>query len=361
MAMTHRHMFPGNNTSVGFFSYYDYIMPQNEANHIFCLKGGPGVGKSTFMGCIANRLIKEGQLIEFMHCSSDPESLDAIAIPALKIALLDGTTPHVIDPVNPGAVDEIINLGEFWDITGIKRFKDEIIGINAEVGRLFRTAYRYILAAKSLMDDALSLCDAVMDRAGIYAEADHIVKKHMPEYKAGAELGKVRKMFASAITPNGIVHYIDTLIGSDYYSYVAESQWGAGVSEMLSRVSQEAVMRGYDTEHYYCPMEPGKRLEHIVIPALKIALFSSNQYIEMVSKPQEVIRMDRYMDTRVTADFDEREFDVLIKEALYTLNRAKVTHDEMEKYYIPNMNFQGVDKKSEEITNAVLSYANQHS
>ena len=44
-----RHMFPGGNTSQGFFSYYDYILGQEEANRIICIKGGPGVGKSTFM------------------------------------------------------------------------------------------------------------------------------------------------------------------------------------------------------------------------------------------------------------------------------------------------------------------------
>ena len=35
-----RHMFPGGNTSLGFFSYYDYILSQEEANRIICIKGG---------------------------------------------------------------------------------------------------------------------------------------------------------------------------------------------------------------------------------------------------------------------------------------------------------------------------------
>ncbi|WP_206459271.1 hypothetical protein [Anaerovorax sp. IOR16] len=49
MAGKQRHMFPGNNTPEGFFSYYQYILSQKEADKIFCIKGGPGVGKSTFM------------------------------------------------------------------------------------------------------------------------------------------------------------------------------------------------------------------------------------------------------------------------------------------------------------------------
>ena len=34
-------------------------------------------------------------------CSSDPESLDGVAIPEKGAALMDGTAPHVYDPVLP--------------------------------------------------------------------------------------------------------------------------------------------------------------------------------------------------------------------------------------------------------------------
>ena len=47
-----RKMFPGGNTANGFYSFFDYIIP-NDVNRIFCLKGGPGVGKSSFMKIIA--------------------------------------------------------------------------------------------------------------------------------------------------------------------------------------------------------------------------------------------------------------------------------------------------------------------
>lgn len=118
-----RHMFPGGNTSQGFFSYYDYILSQEEANRIICIKGGPGVGKSTFMKRVGEEMLELGYDIELMHCSSDNNSLDGVVIPSLKVALLDGTAPHVVDPKNPGAVDEIINLGDFWNNEELKKHK----------------------------------------------------------------------------------------------------------------------------------------------------------------------------------------------------------------------------------------------
>lgn len=91
-----RHMFPGNNTPHGFFSYYQYILSQQQAEKIYCLKGGPGVGKSTFMRKIGEEMLEEGFDVDFLHCSSDPGSLDGIVITEKKIALIDATSPHVV-------------------------------------------------------------------------------------------------------------------------------------------------------------------------------------------------------------------------------------------------------------------------
>ena len=55
-----RHTFPGSNTPKGFFSYYDFILEQREATRIFCIKGGPGVGKSTFMKITGDEMLDKG-------------------------------------------------------------------------------------------------------------------------------------------------------------------------------------------------------------------------------------------------------------------------------------------------------------
>ena len=108
-----RHIYPGGNTPEGFFSYYSYIMGQQEANRIICLKGGPGVGKSTFMRKIGEHFVEKGEDVDFLWCSSDPGSLDGIVLKKRRIAMIDATSPHIVDPVNPGAVDSIVHLGEF--------------------------------------------------------------------------------------------------------------------------------------------------------------------------------------------------------------------------------------------------------
>ena len=156
-------------------------------------------------------------------------------------------------------------------------------------------------------------------------------------------------MFASAITPMGVLQYVDTLIGEEFTVYAVESRWGAGVTDLLSRVADAAVVRGLNVEQYCCPMNPAKRIDHLIVPTLKLAIISRSRYVNPSINAQAVVDMAQYVNSDASAEFAEREFDALLREALFTLNRAKVTHDQIETYYVPHMDFQAVDRKAEEV------------
>ena len=137
MVAKQRSFYPGGNTSYGFYSFYDFIIDK-DATRIFIIKGGPGVGKSSFMKSIAKTMLEKGFDVEYHNCSSDNNSIDGIVIPALKVALIDGTAPHIVDPKFPGAVDEIVNLGEFWNEKGLIANKEEILRATQKASRFFK-------------------------------------------------------------------------------------------------------------------------------------------------------------------------------------------------------------------------------
>ena len=73
---------------------------QQDFSYIF-LKGnrigivGPnGCGKSTLMRRIAALAEEAGEPVEYILCSGDPASLDAVVLPKKQIALVDGTAPQ---------------------------------------------------------------------------------------------------------------------------------------------------------------------------------------------------------------------------------------------------------------------------
>lgn len=88
-----RKVFAGNNTSQGFYSFFEYLIPP-DAKRVLIIKGGPGVGKSTLMQAIAAEMLEHGYDVEMHCCSADAGSLDGILIPRLGVVVVDGTAPQ---------------------------------------------------------------------------------------------------------------------------------------------------------------------------------------------------------------------------------------------------------------------------
>ncbi|MDK2801643.1 MAG: hypothetical protein PWQ70_3262 [Clostridiales bacterium] len=360
-----KRVFPGGNTPKGFYSYYQYILGQEEATRIICIKGGPGVGKSTFMKNIANQMVDRGYDVELMHCSSDNNSLDGVVIKDIKVALLDGTAPHVVDPKNPGAVDEILHLGDFWNEDGIRQYKEQILKINATVGKLFARAYKYLAAAKSIYDDIVTVNKEAMNAAGVYLEVEKIIEKELSQIPTGNVEGKTRKLFASAITPNGLCNYLDTIINDKYNIYTIKGAPGTGTERLLSRIVDAVVQRGIDVEVYYCPMEPENRIEHVIIPELNLAFTTSNEYHTITIDTATVIELNHYLNKNILDKYSEvltydiESFNALLNKAIETIKEAKKAHDVMETYYIPNMDFGHVQVCQDKILARILQYAEE--
>lgn len=146
--------FAAANTYNGFKSYFMEIFNPLEFDRIYVIKGGPGTGKSNMMKKISSYFSKKGCGIEEIYCSSDPSSLDGVICKTerRKIAVLDGTAPHETDAKIPGAIDEIINLGENWDTRWLIAKKEDIIPLNTEKSRAYKTAYSYLKIAGTASD-----------------------------------------------------------------------------------------------------------------------------------------------------------------------------------------------------------------
>jgi predicted ATPase len=274
---TIKHVFPGGNTTKGFYSFYHYILPQTEANHIFVIKGGPGVGKSSFMKKLSEKFVALGYDVEHHHCSSDNNSLDGLVISKLKVALLDGTAPHIVDPIHPGAVDEILHLGDFWNEAGIKEHKQEILKLNGEIGRLFKKAYQYLYAANDIYKTWSDTQKMAFDTYKATKKTNELIDTIFKDVNPMDQLGRERHLFGTAITPTGFEDHIHTIIGTSQSVYMIKDAPGASARDCMQKIYTTAVEKGLYVECYHSPITVDK-IEDIIIPSLNTAVSVVNDY-----------------------------------------------------------------------------------
>ncbi len=348
--MKEKHIFAGNNTSEGFFSYFDFILKPEEAEHIYILKGGPGVGKNRFMKKFAESMVEKGYSAEYIHCSSDNVSLDGILIPELKVLFVDGTAPHTIDPIIPGAVDEIVNLGAFLDNQKLKKHKAAIIEINKSKSSIYKSAYKYLKAAGIIYDEICSICDSYVSIDEFNDMYEKAINKLFNSNGKGR--GNVRKLFTESFTANGYISHTELFFEqNEVWALVGKDTNYS--SEFLDRILNEAVKRNFDSECYYRPLSP-KKLQHIYFPEKKLIIITAEH--PMSDKYNEIFDIHSIMDSDgIKSQISEIEknlhlYDLLIKNALNKLSETKKMHDLLEAFYIDCMDFDGVDQCFEKIS-----------
>lgn len=141
--------FAAANSFNGFISFFKEIFNSEDYEKIYVIKGGPGTGKSSLMRRILQENEKNADEIEEIYCSSDPHSLDGVIIRknSKQIAFIDGTSPHERDANLPALRDELINLASNIDRRFMKAKGDDILELNREKAKAYRTAYSYLAQA----------------------------------------------------------------------------------------------------------------------------------------------------------------------------------------------------------------------
>ena len=83
MAMV-TNFFVGANSGEGFQNLFSEVVDLADTYDLMVLKGGPGVGKNTFMREIGRCMEAAGAPVEYLWCSGDPDSLDGVVLPSIR-------------------------------------------------------------------------------------------------------------------------------------------------------------------------------------------------------------------------------------------------------------------------------------
>lgn len=347
--------FLGANAPGGFVSVFHNSYCAEDGWHTYIIKGGPGTGKSTLMKRVAAYFIKEGVRCRLCPCSSDPQSLDAVIFPDLKITIMDGTAPHIVEPRYPGACEEIINLGEAWNPQKLSENREKILLLSKANHDAHRKASGYITAAGCLIEDSAFIARAATDIKKAECFALRLAKKTIPKTTAN---GCEWLRYLSGITPKGPMFYRKTIEKMCDDVIVISDDSGGASPVILDTVRRYAIGAGHEIISCYCPMQPKTKCEHIIIPALKLAFSTKTRYHSAVTS-NRIIHARRFTNAeklheeRLRLSYNRRAAADLIAAATDTLAEAKALHDELERCYITAMDFDSMNRRTEEIVQKI--------
>lgn len=357
--LPHIQYFLGANSPTGFYSLYSHLIPPEQARAIYILKGGAGCGKSTLMRQVAAGMEQAGFQAEYILCSGDPDSLDAVVLPQLKAALVDGTAPHVVEPKYPGAVERYVNVGDCYDKAALWELRGEIMSAMSGYQGCYQRAYRCLGASAELFEDQRSalLTQSLSDK--LAKRAKGILLREIPKRKSVLP-GQVKQRFLGAVTHKGAMCLFDTATAQ--CSRIYELSDSAGLAhELLIHLLAGAVAKGYDVVACPDPMAP-ERLAHLLIPQLDLAFLSSTPSLPFPGTPYRRIRLDAAADgeilrrNRPRLRFAKKVSSALLEEGVECLAQAKAMHDNLEAIYNPHVDFELASHLAKEIQTELLTF-----
>lgn len=343
----------------GFYSLFDELYDAHNGWRAYIIKGGPGTGKSNLLKEVAGELKVNGFEVERVPSSADPFSLDAVVFPEVKVCIADGTSPKGLEPKYPGAIEKIVNLGEYWDENQLREHTQDIISLTLKNSVFHKKCARFLAAASSLRGDVFRLALNCTDEEKIERYAARFAAKEFGCPRGG--IGRESRRFLSAVTPIGVDVNYDTARSICSKVFVVEDEYGAASTLLLSQLRRYAMGNGMDVISCICPLDPASGAEHLIIPEIGLGIFTGNSYHRFRFDGSKTIRSSRFTDAqeirmlRSRIAFSHRAQRELINEAVTALRQAKGVHDELDKIYNTAMDFDAVQVKAKEIAGEILA------
>lgn len=317
------------NTADGFVNLFGDFIKDSRTTY---LKGGSGVGKSTFIREFGRRAEDLGYEIVKVPCSSDINSLDAIKVLGLNLVMLDSTSPHVFEPELYGITGDIFDIG--------KHLNPEVLapktGILKELLEVKRQAYKCMYNELKCVKTQ-------------YDNIDNLYYAYFDEDKFNDLAKEVFNSLDLTCADSKLKAFMDYVAGDGYHNIANEYVGDRKVVNICGRCSLakysvlEYIASRLDKkkvryESYYTALNPNKLF----------AIGLKNVFLVCADKGEG-------FDTDVCFNMNKIHNDIpLILEHRHCINynlkragdyylRSRVAHTEIEKIYLPAMDFSALE------------------
>ncbi len=335
--------FAAVNSCHGFVSYYGDAFGSCE--RIYIIKGGPGTGKSYFMRALSRRAENDGHSVVYIYCSSDPDSLDGIIIDG-RIAFFDGTAPHTAEASCPGARDELIDLGRFWNADELAKKRETIESLAKKKSSSYARAYDCLAAAGNAERAISRLLEPCILEEKLHSAARRYLKP-LPNGQGY----KKTDIAVNSISMRGCVRF--STLEEKAASVISVNDPYGTAHLFLEALRKEAERRGMKIRLSHDPAFP----EHA--DALELCetglLFTVGEH-----ESGRKVNMHRFIDEKAFREIrDEYKWlaackSSALRAAKSTLTGTAAHHFAIENIYISCMDFDAKDTFTNQFANHLM-------
>ncbi len=331
--------FAAANGFSGFKSYFNEIFNPLEYSAVFILKGGPGTGKNSLMKKLLNAFSSLVDSTESIYCSSDISSLDGLILRKgeKSIAVLDGTAPHATDPSYPGAIEEIVNLGELWSTEMLLGSRTEIVSLNKAKASSYRSAYNYLSlcghvtkSADSLISEAYTKDDREAISSLIYGAKRDTSGHAIRLISAFGKDGFVRLDLSS---DRAEIKHVVGVYGSEYI--------------FMKNLKNTLDSQGIGYLLFPAPLDSNK-IDGIYVSSLNRLILTESS---CTLARDTVVDTSKFIDSKALKSNRERleflwhEREAMLWGSVDEFKKASDEHFKIEKIYTAAMDFEALDEK----------------
>lgn len=332
-----REFFASQNTCDGFRNEFPTIFSEEELCALYVIKGGPGTGKSHLMKQLASAWERAGDPTERFLCSSDPDSLDGVLNLRRRIAVIDGTAPHRVDPKYPGCVGRILYTGSFWDPKRLEAKRETIRSLTEKKQKLFSAAYAYLKAAGQLEKGRRILATQNLNKEKLLSAAERFLAKEL----AGKGNGSRELRLTAGFNKNGLTRL---------HSFEAMARRRVLVCDVCTtgHLFLEALLEK-STLPVLCSYSPlcPDTLDGLYFPEKELAVVCDKKedFEALYVQADRYVNMGRFLDAialrenRGKLRFAAKCRDALLKGATEAFAKAAEEHRHLEEIYMEAMDF----------------------
>ena len=203
----------------------------------------------------------------------------------------------------------------------------------------------YVEAFASLNTDIYTIAEDCLNKNKLSAYINRLAKKLIPKSIPDGT-GKIEFKQLSAFTTE---NYMTHPVPGEYSKYFIKDDLFAGGDYFLKSISDIFINNGYDITVSECTMLHNSTFEHLIVEKLGLVFITGNFFNGLVPTNENIINFSRFYDKEMfnskkqRINFDKKASLELAKEASVCLQTALNIHDELEKFYIDSIDFEGLN------------------